>query len=139
MITTTITFEASLDPADPGAPGFTIPPAALAALTKILSRTTLAVLVGEAMINANRIAESAPAPERLLLVPEVAAILRCSTGHVYELIQEGSLTAIRGKPMVVRQSAVDEYLARREHRDPVTLRLTNVLEMAPTTKRRARR
>lgn len=59
---------------------------------------------------------SAPAEgPRLLKVREVAARLRCSRGHVYEMIKRGELPAIHsGRTRVVRADAIDDYLHQHE-------------------------
>jgi len=62
---------------------------------------------------------SSPIPEgpRLLRIKEVAARLRCSRGHIYELIKSGDLRAIRsGKSLVVRADAIDDYIRQHERR-----------------------
>jgi excisionase family DNA binding protein len=69
-----------------------------------------------------RLAAPAPAPAapsnpltRLLTVPEVASLLRCTSGHVYELIRSGELASVRhGKSLVVRESAVEDFISRHE-------------------------
>lgn len=53
--------------------------------------------------------------QRLLKVPEVAERLRCSRGHVYEMIKSGKLPAIHvGKTRVVREEALRDYLHQHE-------------------------
>jgi excisionase family DNA binding protein len=72
-----------------------------------LSRAQLIALAVDVFA---RLAAPAPAPSaqsnpitRLLTVPEVADLLRCTTGHVYELIRAGELPAVRhGKSIIVR-------------------------------------
>ena len=62
---------------------------------------------------------SAPIPEgpRLLKIREVAARLRCSRGHVYELVKRGELPAVHvGNARVVRADAIDDYLRQHERR-----------------------
>lgn len=51
--------------------------------------------------------------ERLVLTPqEVAAMLRVSSRHVYEMVQQGEIRAVRlGRRVLIPAAAVDELLA----------------------------
>jgi len=59
-----------------------------------------------------------PAPTegpRLLRIKEVAARLRCSRNHVYELVKRGEISAIHsGKSITVREEAIRAYLHQHE-------------------------
>jgi len=60
---------------------------------------------------------TSPSPVELLKIPEVAARLRCTRGHIYELIKRGDLPAVHvGKALVVRADAIDDYVHRHEPR-----------------------
>jgi len=57
--------------------------------------------------------QSGPATEELLTIPEVAARLKVSPDHCYELARTGVLQSVKlGKAVRVRASAVTAYLAR---------------------------
>src|SRR5512146_752078 len=46
-----------------------------------------------------------------LMVNQVAKILQCSIGHVYQLVRSGELVAVRnGRSIRIRQSEVDRYV-----------------------------
>jgi excisionase family DNA binding protein len=87
-----------------------------------LSRKQLIALAVEVIA---RLAAPAPAPAapsnpitRLLTVAEVASALRCTIGHAYELVKQGELAAVRhGKSIVVRASAVEDFISRHEKPD----------------------
>lgn len=55
--------------------------------------------------------KSSPLPDELLLLPEIARVLRCSVTTVRRLIQEGKLKCgkVRGR-VVVRKSTLLAYV-----------------------------
>lgn len=57
-----------------------------------------------------------PAVERLLYsVPEAAGLLNCSTTSIYELIQIGSLKAVRmGRNHRITRAALEAFIAQLE-------------------------
>lgn len=92
----TITFEADLDFANPAAPGLVIPPAVMKTMLKLLTRPALAMLVGEAMLNANRVAEPvATGPERLLDAAELANHLGVAKSRIMTAARRGEIPMTR--------------------------------------------
>jgi excisionase family DNA binding protein len=71
-----------------------------------------------ALLSAGALTAATPAEgPRLLRVKEVAERLRCSRGHVYELVKQGKLPAIHdGKSITVREEAIRDYLHQHERR-----------------------
>ncbi|HJU10290.1 MAG TPA: helix-turn-helix domain-containing protein [Candidatus Binataceae bacterium] len=66
--------------------------------------------------------------DRLLNVNEVARLLKYRPSYVYEMLRRGDLPAVRDRKFVrVRQSAVNEYIARHEQRGPLPLTISNML------------
>jgi excisionase family DNA binding protein len=76
-----------------------------------------------------------PGP-RLLKVPEVAAALRVTVGHVYELIRQGELAAVRfGKCIVVREATLLEFIDQHEKRGPLACQPANMVQLAAVKRR----
>jgi excisionase family DNA binding protein len=82
-----------------------------------------------------RLTAPAPAPAapsnpitRLLTVSESATRLRCGRAHVYEPIRAGELATVRhGTSIIVRESAVEDFINRHETPGAVYVGLDNVL------------
>jgi len=54
---------------------------------------------------------------QVLTAPEVARILRCSAGHVHELVKRGELPAMRhvGRKVLITRRAIEAFIeGRRE-------------------------
>ena len=61
--------------------------------------------------------EEARVLDRLLLLDEVAAHLKCSSRQVEKLIAGGHLASLKvGRHRVVRESALADFVEEREHR-----------------------
>jgi excisionase family DNA binding protein len=77
---------------------------------------------------------AAPKPElaeRNYTPEEIGVVVGYHRGHVYELIKSGALKHWReGKLIRVRQSALDEFIAEREMRGPLPLKVSNMLQSA---------
>jgi excisionase family DNA binding protein len=86
------------------------------------------------------IAEQKPAPSRepaagadepLLTVPQAAALLNYRPSFVYEMVRRGDLAAVKDRKFVrIRQSAVNEYIARHEQRGTLPLLVSQMLTSA---------
>lgn len=77
------------------------------------ARAALLVRAAAAITALSAGALTAPSVEgpRLLKIKEVAARLRCSRNHVYEIIKRGELSAIHdGKSITVREEALRDYV-----------------------------
>lgn len=102
--------------ADPGrATG--LPPAVRA---QVVTRCAaiLAAISATMVINAEQ-PPAAPAtlpdPDRLLTVPEAAALMGFAASYVYEMARRGDLPVVRRKKYVrVRRAAVEQWIAEHE-------------------------
>ena len=97
----------------------------------VLDRNDLVALM---LAIAARMAErrSEPVPptgaDQLLTVPQVAELLGYRPSYVYEMLKRGDLACVRDRKFVrVRKSALDAYIASREMRGPLPLKVSNVL------------
>lgn len=76
----------------------------------------------------HRTTPEAEPPPCLLSVPQVAELLGFRPSHVYQMIRQGDLPAVRhGKYVRVRAEAVGDFVAVHERQGPVARGLNTVL------------
>jgi excisionase family DNA binding protein len=69
-----------------------------------------------------------PEVDKLLTVQQAAEELQYAPSHIYELCRDGSLVCSRdGKLIRIRRSALAEFIAKREQRGQLPLKVSNML------------
>jgi excisionase family DNA binding protein len=67
-------------------------------------------------------------PDELLTIHQVAGRLHQNRSTIYEKCRDGSLECVRdGKLVFVKRSALETYIAEREVRGPLRLKVSNML------------